>query len=132
MTTATRPAGTTTGTLFTRPGEVLMEIASPDAGVCAATGKPLAAGLFAWDHRISSGPQYDRRPWTLGEDAFPSVRHTDGTDCPSWGRFHTGCTAKPRCAGCGAHDSLTTTHETWDDVTTCGACGHTVRRPTGD
>lgn len=116
--------------LVLRPGEVLLFVArGQEAGaICLRCGTPLLDGMFAWDHRITTGPGYDGRPWQLGENRFPGLRHANGTDCS--GEVH--CYAAPRCGKCGLYHSLTTEQEAYGDRVTCRVCGDSNWYSIGD
>ena len=100
---------------WTRPGEVWLGYLSLDAGVCSKTGKALANSRFCWDRRISIGPGYDAVEWRLGEDIFDSVRHLDGTDCPSGSR----CYSQLQCPVCKQYNTLHTKLLPYGDEVTC-------------
>jgi hypothetical protein len=116
--------------MWTREHEFLVRITSQFAGVCSIDGKPLMAGQFAWDHRISSGPSYDGRPWKFGEDPFPCVRHADGTECAAGLSSFT----QPRCPECHQYNSLNVAQEAYGDRTTCRTprCTYTSYYSIGD
>jgi hypothetical protein len=113
--------------LYLRPREVMLHIIREDAGICARCDKQLSEGLFCWDHRITN-PMYRPGPWKLGEDSFPSVRHTDGTLCGGsyW------CYPKSKCRACGAIDSLDVAFEAYGDRITCCECGDSHWYSIGD
>jgi hypothetical protein len=114
--------------LWTREHEVQMRIVRDDAGICKTTGKPLAEGEFAWDHRITSDYVFGGRPWQLGEDSFRSVRHADGT-APCSGSH---CWPKDRCRKCGAYESFDLKQEAYGDRITCRGCGDSTWHSIGD
>ena len=109
--------------LYVRDGEILLFVRRGlEAGyVCAECGKPLMDGMFCWDHRITTGPGYDGRPFQLGENRFPGLRHADGTTCGTDSAYC--CYAMPRCGKCGSYDSFKTAQQAYGDLVTCRVCG---------
>lgn len=115
--------------LYTRPGEVQLNIIRPDAGICNACDEPLTDARFCWDHRIT---MFRPGPWKLGEDSFPSTRHTSGK--PTCAPFGSSDYAKPQCRQCGEYNSHKVMQYAWHDEITCKTpgCTYQARHSIGD
>jgi hypothetical protein len=124
MTTSAPP----TPALFTRPNEVQLRVIRLCAGICRSCDKPLTEAVFCWNQRITDD-MYMSGPWTLGEDSFSCLRHTDGTR-PCW--TASSDLPKPQCTACGAYDSVDVVQWPYGDRSTCRSCGHSIWAPIGD
>lgn len=111
--------------VWTRPGETLLSIRTPDAGICAGAGcrKPLTEGMFHWAD-IPVDP--DSVGLFAGDGRFPALRHADGS--PDCGQVMGAVRVCPQCKS----EELTERDTGYGTVLACVPCGWNQYTDRGD